>query len=189
MGASASSEPSGDVLRGVDSAALLAEVSRRGLGVEDAAPLEPPQKRARQSHVVGELRAADEFSEGRAKALGEALSALGVDAADLKGGPPLKAYHSYIRPRAKGDGQQSVENAAHQIAFLQRHELTRVDEHFRNSDLAAKAREAAGLTPHPITIVLDNVRSAENVGSIFRSADCGRRPGWETWGFTLTSPL
>ena len=69
---------------------------------------------------------------------------------------------------------QTAENAAHQIAFLHRHELARRAEHLRNTDAAAAAREAKGLTPHPLTIVLDNVRSAENVGSIFRSADCGR---------------
>jgi len=79
---------------------------------------------------------------------------------------------------------QTAENAAHQIAFLHRHELARRAEHLRNTDAAAAAREAKGLTPHPLTIVLDNVRSAENVGSIFRSADCGRCCELVTCGFT-----
>ena len=175
-----------DALRSVDSEALLAEVSRRGLGAEDGGGEGNPgrgSKRPRQEHVVGELRPRDEGSDAREAELRSALATVGVAWADLCGGPPLKAYHSYVRPR-EGGGSQSAANAAHQIAFLQRHELARRDEHFRNTDLAAAKRAAEGKAPHRVHVVLDNVRSAENVGSIFRSADCGRCLEVVTCGFT-----
>ena len=172
MGGTSSRADVLDALRSVDSEALLNEVARRGLDAGDASA--PGAKRPRQEHVVGELRAKDESSDAREAELRAALGRVGVDYADLAGGPPLKAYHTYCRPRSGGDASQSAENAAHQIAFLQRHELARRDEHFRNTDLAAQGRKARGEAPHRIHVVLDNVRSAENVGSIFRSADCGR---------------
>jgi len=182
MGGTSSRADVLDALRSVDSEALLNEVARRGLDAGDASA--PGAKRPRQEHVVGELRAKDESSDAREAELRAALGRVGVDWADLAGGPPLKAYHTYCRPRSGGDASQSAENAAHQIAFLQRHELARRDEHFRNTDLAAQGRKARGEAPHRIHVVLDNVRSAENVGSIFRSADCGRCLEVVTCGFT-----
>ena len=171
-----------DALRAVDSAQLLAEVARRNLDVSDAAP-EPEKKKS--SHVVGSLRDKAADSDQREVELRAALQKLGVDADSIEGGPPKKAFQTYVRPRAKDNAVgQTPENAAHQIAFLQRHELARRATHLRNTDLAAQARRAAGLTPHPVHIVLDNVRSAENVGSIYRSADCGRVENVITCGFT-----
>ena len=46
----------------------------------------------------------------------------------------------------------------------------------------------AALAPHAVTLVLDNVRSAENVGTIFRSADAARAAEVLTCGFTPTPP-
>lgn len=183
-----------DLLRTVDSRALLRELARRGIQVDAEATLRPPMGDAdsdkpRQSHVVGDLRPKDATSDDRAAALDVALKAIGIaqGGAALLAGPPLKAYNAFVRPRDPSTlATQSVEvrqsldfgfmttcrqqNAAHQIGFLQRHELTRRETYFRNTDAAAKARQAAGLQPHDISIVLDNVRSAENVGSIYRTA-------------------
>ena len=168
-----------DALRAVDSAQLLAEVKRRNLDASDA------REEKKSSHVVGSLRDKAADSDKREKELREALQKLGVDADSIEGGPPKKAFQTYVRPRAKDNAVgQTPENAAHQIAFLQRHELARRATHLRNTDLAAQARRAAGLTPHPVHVVLDNVRSAENVGSIYRSADCGRVEAVITCGFT-----
>ena len=169
-----------DALRAVDSAQLLAEVARRNLDVSDAR-----EEKKKSSHVVGSLRDKAADSDQREVELRAALQKLGVDADSIEGGPPKKAFQTYVRPRAKDNAVgQTPENAAHQIAFLQRHELARRATHLRNTDLAAQARRAAGLTPHPVHIVLDNVRSAENVGSIYRSADCGRVENVITCGFT-----
>lgn len=173
--------PDDDWVRSVDSATLLAELSRRGIEVPDGHATKKPRS---QSHVVGSLRPKDALSDERALALDAALEAVGVKASELLAGPPLKAYNSFVRPREGSAGAQTVENAAHQIGFLQRHELTRRETHVRNTDAASRAREAAGLRPHDVTIVLDNIRSAENVGSIVRTADCARCKQILTCGFT-----
>ena len=109
-----------DALRAVDSAQLLAEVARRNLDVSDA------REEKKSSHVVGSLRDKAADSDQREVELRAALTKLGVDADSIEGGPPKKAFQTYIRPRAKDNAVgQTPENAAHQIAFLQRHELAR----------------------------------------------------------------
>ena len=124
-----------DALRAVDSAQLLAEVKRRNLDASDA------REEKKSSHVVGSLRDKAADSDKREAELREALQKLGVDADSIEGGPPKKAFQTYIRPRAKENAVgQTPENAAHQIAFLQRHELARRATHLRNTDLAAQTR-------------------------------------------------
>ena len=99
-----------DALRAVDSAQLLAEVARRNLDVSDAAP-EPEKKKS--SHVVGSLRDKAADSDKREAELRAALTKLGVDADSIEGGPPKKAFQTYIRPRAKENAVgQTPENAA-----------------------------------------------------------------------------
>ncbi|KAH8059761.1 hypothetical protein JL721_9179 [Aureococcus anophagefferens] len=110
-----------------------------------------------RADVLDALRSVD------SEALLNEVARRGSTPATPRGRPPLKAYHTYCRPRSGGDASQSAENAAHQIAFLQRHELARRDDHFRNTDLAAQGRKARGEAPHRIHVVLDNVRSAENL--------------------------
>ena len=58
-------------------------------------------------------------------------------------------------------------NHTGQVAFLHRHELARRNELLRNVDDAEKAMATASKPRHNITLVLDNLRSAENVRSIF----------------------
>jgi len=43
-----------------------------------------------------------------------------------------------------------------------------------NKDAALDEIEKLGLPSHPLVLVLDNVRSAYNVGSIFRTAETAR---------------
>ena len=134
-----------DALRAVDSAQLLAEVKRRNLDASDA------REEKKSSHVVGSLRDKAADSDKREAELREALKKLGVDADSIEGGPPKKAFQTYVRPRAKDNAVgQTPENAAHQIAFLQRHELARRATHLRNTD---PRRAPGGLTPHPVHIV------------------------------------
>ena len=166
-----SGEDVDDLVRAVDSETLLRELERRGIRAFE----EKQQKSS--SHSVGDLRPLDAFSLERQTELDANLVALGLDPLSLAGGPPLKAYNTYVRPRSskiEGQRQQSAQNCAQQIAFLQRHEMTRRESLMRNTDEAARKRRAEGLRPRPLTLVLDNLRSAENVGSIFRTADCGR---------------
>ena len=58
-----------DAIRAADSASLVAELKRRGIDTVDD---------KKQSHVVGELRPKDEFSDARAAALDTALEKLGT---------------------------------------------------------------------------------------------------------------
>jgi len=172
-----------DAVRAASSAALLAELARRGVDVSTTDAVAPRGS----SHVVGALRPKDALSDERAAQLDAALAKIGVDAENLLSGPPLKAYNSFVRPRdpeAPASKTLSAENAAHQIGFLQRHEATRRADHVRNTDAAARRRRALDERPHPVTLILDNVRSAENVGSLFRTADCARCAELVTCGFT-----
>ena len=112
---------------------------------------------------------------------------------DLAPGPPRKAYDSYARPR---DGEPTDDDViskkapliAQQVAFLHRHEQARRNELLRNVDDATRALEAQQRPRHNVTVVLDNLRSAENVGSIFRTADAARVARIVTCGFTTTPP-
>jgi len=164
------------LLKTVDSGVLQAELERRKIG----------------SHVfnttVRPLHAL------RAQLLDAALLKLGIDMAadDLTPGPPRKAYESFARPR-EGEpcGEEYVTKKApliaQQVAFLHRHELARRNELLRNVDDAEKAMVNAHKPRHNVTLVLDNLRSAENVGSIFRTADAARAC-IVTCGFTTTPP-
>jgi len=64
----------------------------------------------------------------------------------------------------------------------------RRNELLRNVDDATQALERAARPRHNVTVVLDNLRSAENVGSIFRTADATRVCRVVTCGFTTTPP-
>jgi len=89
----------------------------------------------------------------------------------------IKAYRSYIDPkssRAAAVARENVEVSSHrfarQIDFLAKRHRSREAEWVRHADTAERRRT------FPLVLVLDNVRSAANVGSLFRSADaCGCR--------------
>ncbi len=58
----------------------------------------------------------------------------------------------------------------------------------RTFDAEMPLDEYACLPKHPLYLVLDNLRSAFNVGSIFRTADAGRLRGIYTCGYTAHPP-
>ncbi len=58
----------------------------------------------------------------------------------------------------------------------------------RTFDAAIPLAEYAHLPKHPLYLVLDNLRSAFNVGSIFRTADAARLSGIYTCGYTAHPP-
>ncbi|MEE3235622.1 MAG: RNA methyltransferase [Candidatus Latescibacterota bacterium] len=58
----------------------------------------------------------------------------------------------------------------------------------RNFDIDMCAEEYNKLEKHPLYLILDNLRSAFNVGSIFRSADAARLAGIYTCGYTAHPP-
>ena len=58
----------------------------------------------------------------------------------------------------------------------------------RNFDAQMSLDEYARLPKHPLYLILDNLRSAFNVGSIFRSADAARLLAVYTCGYTAHPP-
>lgn len=131
----------------------------------------------------------------RIDVLHEKLAALGVDAQDLAcaamrsvtttegydasyGKSAIRAYRTYVDPRpSKLDAvrKENVDVAAmrcaRQIDFLAKRHRSHEAEWVRHTDTDQSNKQR---TAFPLTIVLDNVRSAFNVGSIFRTADaCG----------------
>jgi 23S rRNA (guanosine2251-2'-O)-methyltransferase len=124
--------------------------------------------------------------------LQESLTAIGVDANDLHeasmssiqdptagydnnyGKPAIRAYRSFIFPKKEEDMNSialaaAARRCAQQINFLIKRFKSHQTEWVRHHDEAAKSRRV-----FPLILVLDNVRSAFNVGSLFRTADaCG----------------
>jgi tRNA G18 (ribose-2'-O)-methylase SpoU len=165
------------VLKSIDSVALEEELSRRSVG----------------SHFVNTV--VRPRHEARAGALDAELQRLGIAAPDdeIVPGPPRKAYDTFARPREGEpcDAEYIARRApllAQQIFFLQRHELTRRNTLLRNVDDVEQGRANARKPRHNVTVVLDNLRSAENVGSIFRTADATRALKVITCGITATPP-
>ena len=111
------------------------------------------------------------------------------------GSPGLKCYHSFIRPR-EATLQHAREEAlapaarrtAAQVAFLTRRTRAELTDYVRNHDQAASERLQAGVVLQPLVLVLDNVRSAYNVGSILRTAETAGVSLVVTCGLTPTPP-
>lgn len=130
----------------------------------------------------------------RIDALHQQLSILGVDADDLAlaatrsitttdgyskryGKSAIKAYRTYVNPRPSKSGAVKKEDVdvaaarcARQIDFLAKRHRSHEAEWVRHTDTVGAGDDGDKKT-FPLTIVLDNVRSAFNVGSIFRTAD------------------
>lgn len=105
---------------------------------------------------------------------------MGIDPIDmlndaiLDGTPALKAFQAFVNPREASIEQAMTEalgpaarRTAHQISCLVRERRSQVATYLRNSDRSKSDRERV----HPLTLVLDNIRSAFNTGSIFRTAE------------------
>jgi len=120
------------------------------------------------------------------------LNQLGVDSDDISdaairsmttndgfdiryGKSAIKAYRSYIDPKPsklKAVERENIEVSANryarQIDFLSKRHRSSEAEYIRHIDTSESRRT------FPLVLVLDNLRSAANVGSIIRSADaCG----------------
>jgi predicted O-methyltransferase YrrM/tRNA G18 (ribose-2'-O)-methylase SpoU len=154
------------------------------------------KKKDLQGHSFNAQRARDDRSDERERYLRAALVEVGVNAEDLfsdefVGSAALRAFHSYVCPRpakrASCDQEplpKSSERVSHQISFLVRQHKAERTEHLRNRDRALEEYKAKGLEPHGIAVVCDNLRSAYNVGSIFRTADGARAAEVVTCGLT-----
>ena len=144
------------------------------------APEEPPgQFRSRSTARVEEERFAEGTEERRAR-LHAALKVVAVDvaelteSADLAGSSALRLYSSFVNPKsadalANAQKPQRAAAIARAIDFELRERRAFRDEWLRNHDRAlAELPEDA--TRYPLLLVLDNVRSAANVGNMLRAA-------------------
>lgn len=143
----------------------------------------------------------ERFAEGteeRRSRLQAALEAIGVDVheltetADLAGSSALRMYSSFVNPKnagalANAEKPQRAATIARAIAFQLREQRAFQDEWLRNHD-----RALSELPPHatryPLRLVLDNVRSAANVGNILRAAEAARVQHVHCCGITPTPP-
>jgi 23S rRNA (guanosine2251-2'-O)-methyltransferase len=103
---------------------------------------------------------------------------------------PCAAYDSFIKsgmPKRAGTLVPAARRAAHHIRHLLREQAAANAEFLRNNDAAIETSRTH-LPRHPLHLVLDNVRSAYNVGSIFRTADTARCAEVVTCGFTPHPP-
>ena len=118
---------------------------------------------------------------------------------DLEGTPPSRIFRSFVAPRPKAEKihtqdtenyikvnnptlspleraasrtAMQIEQAMRQIRADRAQYLRNTDFSLPNSSLISKAPDenANSRKLNPVIVLLDNIRSAHNVGSIFRSA-------------------
>ena len=126
-------------------------------------------------------------SEYRKFRLHEALRVIGVDPEELihgsefSGSAALRTYNSFVIPKSEGalvmaEQPQRAAVVANSISFLLRERRSHQEEWLRNHDRSLEEAETLlhNKTRNPITLVLDDVRSAHNVGNILRCAEAAR---------------
>lgn len=151
-------------------------------------------------HQVHAPREGDAQSQMRRELLDSFLQELGVDVKALRedefsGNPARKAYFSFINPRRGKSGvlsggeslAQRARRYAAQISFLHREQSVRLAEFVRNIDRCHRD-ESRGTSRHSVSLVLDNLRSVYNVGSIFRTAETAACQEIITCGITPHPP-
>mmetsp|Transcript_3560 Transcript_3560/g.7225 ORF Transcript_3560/g.7225 Transcript_3560/m.7225 type:complete len:454 (-) Transcript_3560:33-1394(-) len=156
--------------------------------------------------------------EDRRNRLYSELTKLGIDPTeiethpDLFGTAALRTYNSFLLPKNEGawavaESPTRARAVANSISFLMReykadHEkwLRNVDknraEHGNGIDGAMRLNDHVSNTTspernsckHPITIILDNVRSAHNVGNILRLAETSQVDTVRLCGMTPRPP-
>ena len=108
-----------------------------------------------------------------------ALAALGVPLPDVEAlevpdrSSAAKVFSTFVKTGGAGGGNpppqrdalsQAAVRAAHHITHLLRADRAAAASYLRNIDTYEAEAAVAGLPSHPITLVLDNLRSAYNVG-------------------------
>jgi 23S rRNA (guanosine2251-2'-O)-methyltransferase len=98
----------------------------------------------------------------------------------------IKAYRSFISSKATIDTdklQAAAQRAAHQIDFLRKRHDAHKDDWIRHSDDTTNIN-TTNRTTFPLVLLLDNIRSAHNVGSLFRTSDAAGVASVLTTGIT-----
>ena len=134
--------------------------------------------------IVQRGNSGSDLAEGvlsRRTRLHAALESEGVDVHDLLkteahiGSAALRAYTSFVHPRnraafADAERPHRASSIARDIASTLREARATRDVWLRNHDRALDELPPS-VAATPLSLVLDNLRSAENVGAIFRAAE------------------
>eukprot|EP00466_Bigelowiella_natans_P005401 jgi/Bigna1/75712/fgenesh1_pg.36_\ len=113
----------------------------------------------------------------------------GKVASSSLGNPAIKAYMSFIYPKPNTamhvhSLKKHAQLIAAQVMMLNREHNARQAEYLRNIDNAQRQVTKR----HELVVVLDNVRSAFNVGQIFRTAEAAALQEVVTCGITPHPP-
>lgn len=141
----------------------------------------------------------------RLAAVNKALMALSITPEDLLGDefagtPPSRIYRSFVTPRPNAvyilePVERAANRTAAQIELALRQVRADRASYLRNTDKSPLAVGTISLQSalpikklHPVALVLDNVRSAFNVGSMFRTAETAGAAELITCGITAHPP-
>lgn len=149
-----------------------------------------------RSTATFEDRLFGDGSDARRKRIDSELRALGVDPSQLDrdtrldGSAALRAYRSFVWPKsenalAMASQPSRSRTVAAQIAYSVRESVAAHTEWLRNQDLMRQTRR----TPLPLDIVLDGLRSGENVGSIMRTVETAGARSIFACGTTPMPPM
>mmetsp|Transcript_188 Transcript_188/g.701 ORF Transcript_188/g.701 Transcript_188/m.701 type:complete len:327 (-) Transcript_188:13-993(-) len=117
----------------------------------------------------------------RRRRLDAALKEIGFDAesmetdARLRGSSAMKIYRGFVHPKtdkalAMSSMPQRAASVAAQVSVFAREAVAANTAWLRNHDLTLND-ETRPPPPHDLTIILDGLRSGENVGSIIRTVE------------------
>jgi hypothetical protein len=140
--------------------------------------------------------------EQRRTKLHAELSKLGIDGNELENHPErfgtaaIRTYNSFLLPKSAGalavaESPTRPRVVANNISFLVREFKADQERWLRNVDQNRSEQPVAvtsGHGKHPITIILDNIRSAHNVGNILRLAEAAQIDSVRLCGMTPRPP-
>ena len=158
-----------------------------------------PQYRSRST---AQPDAEAEFTIGsaaRQERLDKALKDLGFDPLALiddpkfRGSAALRMYNSFVLPKSKGafataELPQRASVIANSINFKVREMRSHQEDWLRNHDKSLAEVDRDPTPRCPLTVVLDNVRSAHNVGNIIRLAEAAKITNVVLCGITPAPP-
>jgi hypothetical protein len=132
------------------------------------------------------------------------LSKLGIDPHELEnhqerfGTAAIRTYNSFLLPKSVGalavaESPTRPRVVANNISFLVKEFNADQERWLRNVDQIRRGKDElvgamAENDKHPITIILDNIRSAHNVGNILRLAEAAQINSVRLCGMTPRPP-
>jgi tRNA G18 (ribose-2'-O)-methylase SpoU len=113
--------------------------------------------------------------------------------AKYAGTPPSRMYRSFVSPRPKANHllepvERAASRTASQIELALRQVRADEAQYLRNNDRSVLLSSAVEKKKNAVVVVLDNLRSAFNVGSIFRTAETAGIEEIVTCGITPHPP-